>query len=376
MNPVALTPVESARQIVATNLLGTFLFTQAGIRLLRRSVAGRIVNLTTVAVPLRLEGEAMYAASKSAVETFTRIVAREVAAFGITCNAVGPEPDQDAPDRRRAGREDGAAHRAAGDSAMGDDRRRDQRHRFLPAARKRDGDRAGRLPRRRGLMDRLSVRAHGSAAATRLAVATPDGVLHVPRAGRPRARVAARRQGAAGRAASSASKATTDRELIAAFLALAVEQPHRRAAVAGFAARSTRRSSRSPRSSIASGWTAARTLRRPHRADRPRRRSSVLRGIAAAAAPRTDPVFVRLDRDGPRRPCTISRACWRSTRSRASATARSCSCCSITSAASTRCSTRCRTAARSWSRRTGRRPPSATRSNGTPSSCCRPRRRS
>jgi 3-oxoacyl-[acyl-carrier protein] reductase len=92
MNPVALTPAESARQIVATNLMGTFLFTQAGIRLLRRSVAGRIVNLTTVAVPLRLEGEAMYAASKSAVETFTRIVAREVASFGITCNAVGPSP--------------------------------------------------------------------------------------------------------------------------------------------------------------------------------------------------------------------------------------------------------------------------------------------
>jgi 3-oxoacyl-[acyl-carrier protein] reductase len=92
MNPVALTAVESAREIVATNLLGTFLFTRAGVRLLRHSVAGRIVNLTTVAVPLRLEGEAMYAASKSAVETFTRIVAREVASLGITCNAVGPGP--------------------------------------------------------------------------------------------------------------------------------------------------------------------------------------------------------------------------------------------------------------------------------------------
>jgi 3-oxoacyl-[acyl-carrier protein] reductase len=43
-------------------------------------------------VPLRLEGEAVYAASKSALETFTRIAAREVAPFGITCNAVGPCP--------------------------------------------------------------------------------------------------------------------------------------------------------------------------------------------------------------------------------------------------------------------------------------------
>jgi 3-oxoacyl-[acyl-carrier protein] reductase len=92
MNPVALTPFDTARQIMATNFLGTFAFTHAALRLLRSSKAGRIVNFTTVAVPMRLEGEAIYAASKSAVETFTRIVAREVAPFGITCNAVGPSP--------------------------------------------------------------------------------------------------------------------------------------------------------------------------------------------------------------------------------------------------------------------------------------------
>ncbi len=92
MNPIALTPVKSARRVIETNLVGTFLFTHAAIRLLRSSAAGRIVNVTTIAVPLRLEGEAVYAASKSAVETFTRITAREVAPFGITCNAVGPSP--------------------------------------------------------------------------------------------------------------------------------------------------------------------------------------------------------------------------------------------------------------------------------------------
>jgi 3-oxoacyl-[acyl-carrier protein] reductase len=92
MNPVALTPLATARRLVDTNFLGTFLLTQAALRLLRGSDAGRIVNFTTVAVPFRLEGEAVYAASKSAVETFTRVVAREVAPFGITCNAVGPGP--------------------------------------------------------------------------------------------------------------------------------------------------------------------------------------------------------------------------------------------------------------------------------------------
>lgn len=92
MNAVALTPVDVARRVMETNFLGTFLFTHGGLRLLRRSQHPRIVNLTSIAVPLSLEGEAVYAASKSAVETFTRIVARELGPWGITCNAVGPSP--------------------------------------------------------------------------------------------------------------------------------------------------------------------------------------------------------------------------------------------------------------------------------------------
>jgi 3-oxoacyl-[acyl-carrier protein] reductase len=92
MNAIALTPVEAARRVIETNFLAAFDFTREALRMMRRSTAGRVVNITTVAVPLRLEGEAVYAASKSALETFTRIAAREVAPFNVTCNAVGPCP--------------------------------------------------------------------------------------------------------------------------------------------------------------------------------------------------------------------------------------------------------------------------------------------
>jgi 3-oxoacyl-[acyl-carrier protein] reductase len=90
MNAIALTPVDVARRVLETNFLAAFNFTREGMRMMRSSPAARIVNISTVAVPLRLEGEAVYAASKSALETFTRIAAREMAPFGITCNVVAP----------------------------------------------------------------------------------------------------------------------------------------------------------------------------------------------------------------------------------------------------------------------------------------------
>jgi 3-oxoacyl-[acyl-carrier protein] reductase len=92
MNAFALTPVESVQNIFAVNVYSTFYLSQKAIGLLRRSPHPRIINMSSVAVPLRLEGEAAYAASKSAVEMLTRIIAKELSNFHITCNAIGPSP--------------------------------------------------------------------------------------------------------------------------------------------------------------------------------------------------------------------------------------------------------------------------------------------
>jgi 3-oxoacyl-[acyl-carrier protein] reductase len=92
MNHILLTPTATVNRIMATNFLGTLLLCREGAKLMQRRRYGRIVNFSTIAVPLRLQGEAIYAASKSAVEMLTRILARELGELGITCNAIGPTP--------------------------------------------------------------------------------------------------------------------------------------------------------------------------------------------------------------------------------------------------------------------------------------------
>lgn len=92
MNHVLTTPGATATRIMDTNFTGSFLFLRETAKIMVRRKAGRIINFTTVAVPLQLEGEAIYAASKAAVETLTRVAARELGSANITVNAIGPSP--------------------------------------------------------------------------------------------------------------------------------------------------------------------------------------------------------------------------------------------------------------------------------------------
>lgn len=95
MNHLFLTPVSTLEKVFATNVFGTFLFLREAAKVMKNTGwagNGRIVNLATVATPLNLEGELAYASSKAAVETMTKIAARELARFNITVNAVGPTP--------------------------------------------------------------------------------------------------------------------------------------------------------------------------------------------------------------------------------------------------------------------------------------------
>ena len=92
MNHATLVPAATVRAILETNVVGSFLFAREAAKLMSKRKYGRIVNFATIATPLRLEGEAIYAASKAAIVSLTQVLAREFAPMGITVNAVGPTP--------------------------------------------------------------------------------------------------------------------------------------------------------------------------------------------------------------------------------------------------------------------------------------------
>ena len=81
---------EEWQQVLATNLTGVFLCTQAALRPMLKQRSGRIVNITSVVGLGGNAGQANYAASKAGIVGFTKSVAREVASRGITANAVAP----------------------------------------------------------------------------------------------------------------------------------------------------------------------------------------------------------------------------------------------------------------------------------------------
>ena len=76
--------------VLNTNLKGVFNCTKASIKYMMKQRAGRIVNISSVVGLMGNAGQANYAAAKAGVIGFTKAVAKEVAARGITVNAIAP----------------------------------------------------------------------------------------------------------------------------------------------------------------------------------------------------------------------------------------------------------------------------------------------
>jgi 3-oxoacyl-[acyl-carrier protein] reductase len=89
-HPLLDMPVEAWDQVMAVNLRGTFLCTQAFARLRREPKGGAIVNLASAAGFSARAGASHYSTSKAGVVMFTKSAALELGTLEIRVNAVAP----------------------------------------------------------------------------------------------------------------------------------------------------------------------------------------------------------------------------------------------------------------------------------------------
>jgi 3-oxoacyl-[acyl-carrier protein] reductase len=85
-NHVLLTQLKEAHDSLKTNFIGTFIFCRESVKLMKMNQHGRIINISSIHVPLALAGTSIYSGSKAAIEQFSKVLAREVFQFGITIN--------------------------------------------------------------------------------------------------------------------------------------------------------------------------------------------------------------------------------------------------------------------------------------------------
>lgn len=97
---------EAWQSVLATNLGGTYNFCRAVAYPMMKARRGRIINISSVAAEHVNQGQTNYAASKGAINAFTRALAVELASRNVTVNAIAPgfiETDMSEAVRNKAG---------------------------------------------------------------------------------------------------------------------------------------------------------------------------------------------------------------------------------------------------------------------------------
>jgi 3-oxoacyl-[acyl-carrier protein] reductase len=87
---MTMTPGETLEPLLRTNVSGTYYVCREVAKIMMMQRFGRIVTMSSMAMGLHEEGTSAYSASKAAVVEMTKILAKELAPLGITCNVIAP----------------------------------------------------------------------------------------------------------------------------------------------------------------------------------------------------------------------------------------------------------------------------------------------
>jgi NAD(P)-dependent dehydrogenase (short-subunit alcohol dehydrogenase family) len=76
--------------VIAVHLKGHYCTTKPASILMRQQRYGRIINFSSISGLGGLPGQSNYGAAKAGIAGFTRVVARDLGRYGVTCNAISP----------------------------------------------------------------------------------------------------------------------------------------------------------------------------------------------------------------------------------------------------------------------------------------------
>ena len=87
---LTMTSGETIHSMMVTNVVGTFVVCREVAKVMMMQKSGRIITVSSVLPGVHAEGTSAYSASKSAIVEMTKILAKEIASLGVTCNVVAP----------------------------------------------------------------------------------------------------------------------------------------------------------------------------------------------------------------------------------------------------------------------------------------------
>ena len=88
--PAVLLPTDTMHKVFNVNVITPMILCREMVKLMKKNNFGRIINIGSMATRHEVAGEAMYTASKAAMNSYTKVLSKEVYQFGITANIIAP----------------------------------------------------------------------------------------------------------------------------------------------------------------------------------------------------------------------------------------------------------------------------------------------